>query len=80
MATELERSYASEIDAAVSSMYEISDRMYDDGLESDAMLLNEGIHRLEGIIEILKEVWRLDRSSQDRIRFKPWSFRSVTVT
>lgn len=71
MATELERSYASEIDAAVSSMYEISDRMYDDGLESDAMLLNEGIHRLEGIIEILKEVWRLDRSLRNRMKFEP---------
>lgn len=80
MAKELERSYASEIDAAVSGMYEISDRMYDDGLETDAMLLNEGISRLEEIIEVLKAVWRLDRSSQDRIRFKPWSFRSVTVT
>ena len=54
MAKELERSYASEIDAAVSGMYEISDRMYDDGLETDAMLLNEGISRLEEIRARLK--------------------------
>ncbi len=80
MSKELERSYASEIDAAVNGMYEISDRMYDDGLETDAMLLNEGISRLEEIIEVLKAVWRLDRSSQDRIRFEPWSSRFVTVT
>ena len=59
MATNLEKRYASEIEGAIRSLYAISDQMYDDGLSSDGRLLVEGISRLEGIFDILKESWDL---------------------
>ena len=61
MATDLERAYASEIEGAIRALYAISDRMYDDGLTTDAGLLDDGIDRLVEKFEVLKETWRIER-------------------